>query len=165
MGLINQADGWSLPDELWERMQPLIPKIITDHPLGCHRGRVPDRVVMTAILFQLRTGCQWKALDGTGICSGSTAHRRFLEWTEAGVFLKFWKRGLLDYGKLKGIDWRWLSMDGAMTKAPLGGEKNGGQPYRSSEKGHQAQRAHRRTRRTARTRGGRSQPARQQAGS
>jgi hypothetical protein len=25
---------------------------------------------------------------------------------------------------LKGIDWKWQSMDGAMTKSPLGGEKN-----------------------------------------
>jgi hypothetical protein len=52
---------------------------------------------MNAILFVLRTGCQWNALNGTGICSSSTAHRRFLEWTEASVFLEFWRRGMLAY--------------------------------------------------------------------
>ena len=73
---------------------------------------------------------QWKALDHTTICSGSTAHLRFQEWVRAGVFLKLWEVGLERYDELKGLDWSWLSMDGAMTKAPLGGEKNRAQPDR-----------------------------------
>jgi transposase len=85
---------------------------------------VPDRQCLDGIFFVLRTGCQWKALDSTGICSGSTAHARFQEWVEAGVFLKFWEAGLTEYDELKEIDWDWLSMDGCITKAPLGGEKN-----------------------------------------
>lgn len=71
---------------------------------------------------------QWKALDQTGICSGSTAHLRFQEWVAAGVFWKLWQAGLERYDELKGLDWSWLSMDGAMTKAPLGGGKNRAQP-------------------------------------
>ena len=55
----------------------------------------------------------------TGICSSSSAHRRFLEWVEAGVFEHFWREGLLKYEETKGIDWSWLSLDGAMCKAPL----------------------------------------------
>ena len=77
-----------------------------------------------AIFFVLRTGSQWGALSATGICSKSPAHRRFTEWVEAGVFHEFWRQGLLSYDGLVGIDWEWLSADGAMTKAPLGGEKN-----------------------------------------
>jgi hypothetical protein len=34
----------------------------------CHRPRVDDRKAMDAIFYRLRTGCQWKALDATGIC-------------------------------------------------------------------------------------------------
>ncbi len=75
MGLVTKADGWRLSDEVWEKMAPLIPRPEDKHPLGCHRRCIPDRQVMQAILFVLRTGCQWKALDGTGLCSGSTAHR------------------------------------------------------------------------------------------
>ena len=116
-GLVTKDDGWHIPDVLWEKMKPLIPPG-KSHPLGCHNPRVPDRNAMNAIFFVLRTGCQWNALKATGICSSSSAHRRFLEWAEAGVFEKFWKQGLLKYDKLKGIDWSWLSMDGAMTKAP-----------------------------------------------
>ena len=77
----------------------------------------------------LRTGCQWKALDATGICSGSTAHLRFQEWVAAGVFLELGRVGLERYDELKGLDWSWLSMDGAMTKSPLGGGKNRPQPH------------------------------------
>jgi len=94
---------------------------------------------MDGIFFVLRTGCQWKALDATGICSGSTAHARFQEWVQAGVFLEFWKAGLLEYDELKGIDWEWLCMDGAMTKAPLAGEKSGQEPDRPGKTRSQAQ--------------------------
>lgn len=122
MGLITQDDGWRLSDELWSRMEGLLPegKI---HPLGCHRPRVPNRQAMNAILFVLRTGAQWNSLDATGICSCASAYRRFREWTDAGVFEAFWKQGLLAYDRIEGIDWSWLSLDGAMSKAPLSGSK------------------------------------------
>ena len=142
MGLVTRDDGWRIPDELWEEMQPLLPPP-KPHPLGCHNPRVPDRDAMNAILFVLRTGIQWNALDATGICSCSSAYRRFREWVDADVFFKFWKRGLLHYDKLKGIDWRWVSMDSAMTKAPLGGEKNRAEPDRSRQGRNQTKRADR----------------------
>ncbi len=135
MGLIRRDDKWKIPDFLWEQIKPLIPKG-KPHPLGCHRLRVPDRNAMEAILFVARTGCQWNALNRTGICSSSSAHRRFQEWTEEGVFEKIWKKGLLEYDKLKGINWRWLSLDGAITKAPLGGKKNRRKSDGQSKKRH-----------------------------
>ncbi|MGH8063760.1 MAG: IS5 family transposase [Candidatus Entotheonellia bacterium] len=119
--------AWRIPDELWEWIEPLLPPR-KPHPLGCHRPRVDDRQAMDAIFFVLRTGCQWNALNHPGICSSSAAHRRFQEWSAAGVFLKLWKSGLAAYEVLKGIDWEWLAMDGAMTKAPLGGKKVGKNP-------------------------------------
>ena len=96
------------------------------HPLGCHRARVPDRSALDAI-FVLRTGCRWNALNGTGICS-SSAHRRFQDWAEAGVFEMSWREGLLAYDALTGVDWTWSSVDGAMAKAPLVEEKTGPNP-------------------------------------
>lgn len=138
MGLITEDDGWRIPDDLWARMEPLLPPR-KPHRYGGHNPRVPDRKAMNAIVFVLRTGCQWNALDATGICSCSSAYRRFREWTEAGVFLDVWKQGLVQYDALVGIDWRWLAMDGAMTKAPLGGEKNRPQSDRSGQGGRQAQ--------------------------
>src|SRR3712207_3022733 len=105
---------------------------------------------MEAILFRLRTGCQWKALDATRFCPGSTAHDRFQEWVRAGVFLEMWKAGLFEYDCLRGIDWSFLSMDGCMTKAPLGGEKDRQEPHRPRQEGGQAQPAGRRPRRAGR---------------
>ena len=115
-------------DKLWEVLAPLFPQRVNTHPLGGGRPRVPNRTCANGIFYVLRTACQWKALDQTGICSGSTAHLRFQEWVAAGVFLKLWQAGLKCYDELKGLDWSWLSMDGAMTKAPLGGGKNRAQP-------------------------------------
>lgn len=138
MGLVVKDDGWRIPDELWEQMEPLLPPR-PSHPLGCHRPRVPDRDAMNAILFVLRTGCQWNALNGTGICSSSSAHRRFLEWAEAGVFLEFWGRGLLAYDALAGIEWEWLAADGALTKSPPRRRTKRAQSHRQSQIGGQAQ--------------------------
>ena len=127
MGKLVQDDGWRLPEALWAKMKPLLPER-PRHPLGCHNPRVDDRAAMDGIFFVLRTGCQWAALDATGICKKSSAHRRFMEWTQAGVFEAFWRQGLLAYDAFQEIDWTWLSADAAMTKAPLGGEKTGPNP-------------------------------------
>ena len=120
---------YRISNELWEKIEPLIPKHPNTHRFGGGRPRVPDRKAIDGIFFVLRTGCQWNALDETGICSSSTAHLRFQEWTKAGIFQKLWELALEDYDELKGIDWAWQSMDGAVTKAPLGGEKNRPKPY------------------------------------
>ena len=121
MGLVSKDDGWRIPDALWERIEPLLPERPA-HPLGCHNPRVPDRAAMNAILLVLRTGMQWNALDATGICSSSSAHRRFSEWTRAGVFERLWASELDAYDQEQGIEWDFLALDGAMSKAPLGGE-------------------------------------------
>ena len=44
------------------------------------------------------------------------------------MFVTLWAEGLQEYDALKGLDWRWTAMDGAMTKAPLGGERTGKNP-------------------------------------
>jgi hypothetical protein len=50
MGLVKKGDGWRIPDELWEQLEPLLP-LQPKHPLGCHHPRVPDRAAMNAILL------------------------------------------------------------------------------------------------------------------
>ena len=135
MGKIRSHERWLVSDELWSRMEPLLPKAPVPSPSRGGRPRVSDRDAMNGILFVLRTGCQWNALNATGICSSSTAHLRFQQWVRAGVFAKLWEAGLMEYDELKGLQWRWQAMDGAMTKAPLGGEKNRPQPHGSSQTG------------------------------
>ncbi|WP_438503407.1 IS5 family transposase [Corallococcus aberystwythensis] len=131
---MKKDDGWRVPDELWRRIEPLLPAR-PEHPLGCHNPRVPDRRALDGILLVLRTGMQWGALKATGLCHPSSAYRRFREWLAAGVFREFWRQGLLAYDGLAKIDWRWLALDGTLGKAPLGGEKTGPNPTDRAKRG------------------------------
>lgn len=154
------SDDWHIPDELWEAIAPLLPEHLNTHRFGGGRPRKPDRVCMEAILFVLRTGCQWKALNATKFCPASTAHDRFQEWVQARVFQKLWEHGLMAYDDWKGIDWSWLSMDGCMTKAPLGGEKDRQKSHRPGQEGQQTQPADRGRGHPGRTGRGWCQPSR-----
>ena len=131
----NVSADWRIPDELWERMEGLLPKYRPSPKGG--RPRLPLRQVADGIFYALRTGCQWKALPRE-FGSGSAVHGYFQEWARRGVFRKLWRLALEEYDELKGIQWEWQSMDGAMTKAPLGGEKNRQKPHRSRQIGCQA---------------------------
>lgn len=120
--------AYQISDELWAVLEPMLPVHVNTHRFGGVRPRTPERTCANAIFFVLRTGCQWGALDKTNICPHSTAHDRFLEWVATGVFEKLWQAGLEQFDELQGLDWEWLSMDGAMVKAPLGGKKKRAQP-------------------------------------
>jgi len=127
-------DEWRISDELWARIEPLLPKE-RPKPKG-GRPPMPNRPAMDAIFYVLRTGCQWKALP-RGLGAASTVHDRFQEWRQAGVFEALWRAGVLEYDRLKGVDWEWQAMDGAMTKAPLGGKRYRSQSHGSGQEGHQ----------------------------
>lgn len=156
---LERAAAWRIPDDLWAAIEWLIPEHPNRHPFGGGKPRTPDRVCMDAVFFVLRTGCPWKALDATVFCPGSTAHDRFQEWVQQGLFFEMWKAGLLEYDCLQGIDWSWLSLDGCLTKAPLGGEKDGQKPDRPGQTGRQTQPAGRGQRHPRRLGRGRGQPA------
>jgi len=135
--------GFRISDELWAVLQPLLPVHINTHRFGGGRPRVAERECADAIFYVLRTGGPWQALDQTELCAHSTAHDRFQEWVEADVFLKLWQAGVEQFDEVCGSEWDWLSMDGAMVKAPLGGEKNRAQSHGSRQGGSQTQEASR----------------------
>lgn len=124
-----------IPDALWQRIELFLP-IYKPSPKG-GRPRLPMRNVAGGILYVLATGCQWKAMPKQ-FGSGSAIHDYFQEWVELGVFQELWEFALSEYDELKGIEWKWQSMDGAMTKSPLGGEKNRQKPDRSGQAGGEA---------------------------
>jgi len=153
------AGTYRISDRLWSKIQPLLPVHVNRHRWGGGRPRVSDRRCLDAIFYVLRTGCQWGALDATNLCRRSTAHDRFQAWAKAGVFERLWEAGLTEYDELKGLDWSWLSMDGVMTKAPLGGGKNREKSHRSWQGGRQAVGADRGRRHPRGPDGRRGQPA------
>ena len=155
----HTTTGFRISDDLWAVLEPLVPVQVNTHRFGGGRPRVPDRACADAIFFVLRTGCQWHALDQTELCAHSTAHDRFQVWVQAGVFLKLWHAGVQQVEELCGIEGAWLAMDGAITKAPLGGEKNRSQSHRPGQVRRQAESADRRTRSADRPERGRGQSA------
>ena len=126
-------DGWRMPDELWERMELLLPKYRRSRKGG--RPRLSLRNVADGIFYVLRTGCQWKAASGVRIRQQFT---RLLPAVDAPRRVSpVMAHGVLSTDDLKGIKWEFQSIDGALTKAPLGGEKNRPQSHGSSEIGRQ----------------------------
>lgn len=118
------AKKYQISNGLWNKMKPLLPPPRKKKKDG--RPRMDDRRAMNAIVYVLRTGCQWNAIPRS-LGASSTVHDRFQEWVKDGVFRRFWKAGLMEYDEMEGIDGEWQAMDGAMTKAPLGGKRNGSQ--------------------------------------
>lgn len=132
MSARRSFDEYRVSDELWERMQRLLP-VYQASPKG-GRPRADLRRVVDGLFYCLRTGCHWKAIPPE-LCPGSTVHDYFQEWVELGVFEELWALALEEYDTLEGLDWEWQSVDGAMTKAPLGGENTGPNPTDRAKSG------------------------------
>jgi len=123
---------FQISDELWGRIEKILP--VHEPSAKGGRPREDNRKMMTGIFYILRTGCQWNALPRS-LGASSTVHDRFQEWERAGVFAELWQAGLAEYDEQAGIDWEWQSMDGAMTKAPLGGDATGPNPTDRAKSG------------------------------
>ncbi len=117
---------WSIPDELWTLIAP----VLGPEKAAGSVGRPPrcNRQIFDGILYVLRTGCQWHALPRRRYGPASTVHARFSEWARSGVFSAAWHQVLIYYDNTVGIDWKWQALDGAITKAPLGGDATGPSP-------------------------------------
>ncbi|MGI5359083.1 IS5 family transposase [Streptomyces sp. CA-252508] len=74
-----------VPDDLWERMAPLLPPAPERRHRHAGRLRVPDRAAFAGVMYVLRTGVAWRDVPAEAVgCSGVTAWRRLGEWTETG---------------------------------------------------------------------------------
>ena len=109
-------------DELWEVVQPLLPKE-PPKPQG-GRPRIDDRAALTGIVFVLKSGIPWEMLPKEMGCgSGSTCWRRLRDWQEAGVWEEL-HRVLLDrLGEANQVDWERASLDSASVPAKRGANK------------------------------------------
>lgn len=131
--------AWTISDEFWAAIKVYIPEASRDPAKEYKRkiggGRKPPdkRKILEAILYVLRTGCQWKSIP-----QGSNVHRYFQIWSAAGFFEAIWAAGLYEYDELIGLDWEWQSMDGCMTKAPLAVESVGKNPTDRGKNGDKA---------------------------
>ena len=109
---------WEVPDELWERIEPII--LEEDPPKARGRKRSDPRQMLNGIIFRLRSGCQWNRLPKE-LGDDSTIHRTFQRWVGTGVLHRMWGALVEGCEELDGVDWEWQAADGAMGKARFGG--------------------------------------------
>lgn len=158
-----KIQSWEVSDAFWERVEPYLPRTTRDpgkqytRKSGGGRKPMKARRIFEAIVYVLRTGCQWKALPKERFGSPSSIHAYFQRWEKAGVFLKLWEAGLAEYDEMEGISWQWQSIDGAMNKAPLAQEEVGRNPTDRGKKRKQTKSVGRRTWRPALARRDRGQ--------
>jgi transposase len=121
-------------EPIWEQFSALLPDRKTDHPRGCHRPRIPDRVVFEKLVAVLVFGCAyWRIADEE--CSASTLRRRRDEWIEAGVMDELREMALEAYDRFLGLELTHLAVDCCITKAPCGGEMAGRNPVDRGKRG------------------------------
>jgi transposase len=117
-------DRYRMPDELWIRMESLLPDLpVYASPKGGRPRLQKRRPIADGIFYKMRTGCQWNAIPRV-FGASSTIHHYFQEWVELGVFERLWELALAEYEELRGTSWKHQSLDTASVKAPLGGEKS-----------------------------------------
>lgn len=115
-------------DELWSRIEPLIPKKKAPTSRG-GRPPLPDRAALTGIIFVLKSGIPWEMLPKEMGCgSGMTCWRRLRDWQAAGVWDRLHELLLAELREADMIDWSRAAVDSGSVRAVGGGDKTGPNP-------------------------------------
>ena len=109
---------WEIPDDLWERIEPVLLEL--DLPKARGRKRVDQRNMLEGVIFRMRSGCQWNYLPRE-LGDDSTIHRTFQRWVGCGVLEGIWAALVEECRELDGVNREWQSADCSMGKARLGG--------------------------------------------
>ncbi|MHA6761351.1 IS5 family transposase [Streptacidiphilus sp. PAMC 29251] len=126
-----------LLEPLWDQFAALLPargEFAADHPLGCHRRRVPDRTVFEHIVLALVHGSGYERIATPG-CSDRTIRRRVKEWAGLGIAEQVHALAREAYDRMIGLGLSKISVDGCITKAPSGGDKAGRSPVDRGKQG------------------------------
>ena len=124
-----------LIEPIWEQFATLLPPRKVDvHPLGCHRHRVPDRLIFDKLVQVLVFGCAYERIADE-LCSATTLRRRRDEWIDSGAMEKLREIVLEAYDKLIGLELSDVAVDCCLTKAPCGGERAGRNPVDRGKQG------------------------------
>jgi transposase len=121
-------------EPLWQQFAALLPKRKVNHPLGCHRPRIPDRVLLEKLVQVLVFGCAYHRIADES-CSATTLRDRRDEWIELGVIDALREVVLEAYDRLIGLELSEVAVDCCITKAPCGGQKAGRSPVHRGKRG------------------------------
>jgi transposase len=123
-----------LPDELWQIIEPLLPKWVPSPKGG--QPPIPDRRVLTGILFVLKTGIPWEDLPCEMNCgSGMTCWRRLRDWQQDGTWDKIHQELLSRLRGADKIDWSRALIDSSSVRSAYGGEGTGPSPVDRAKSG------------------------------
>jgi transposase len=123
-----------LIEPIWQQLVVLLPERHSSHPLGCHRPRIPDRIVFEKLAQVLVFGCAYEKI-ADGSCSATTLRRRRDEWIAAGVIDSLREMALEAYDRMVGLEPSDVAVDSCITKAPCGGQKAGRSPVDRGKRG------------------------------
>jgi hypothetical protein len=123
-------------DPIFHLVESLIPAP-PDHPLGCHRPRVPNRVIFRGLLLRLVTGASWDTIEVLldHAVSDTTLRTRRDEWINSGLFVKLLAHTAAAYHQVIGIDLTDLFIDGCNNRALEGGNETGLDPKHPGKRG------------------------------
>ena len=111
-------------DDLWTRVEPVLPKRRPRQRQHAGRKPIPDRAVLTGSLFVLRSGIPWKMLPKEMGCgSGSTCWRRLVRWQRAGVWKRLHRVLLTELRRRGQLDLARAVVDRSSLRALRGGKK------------------------------------------
>ena len=111
-------------DDLWTRIEPLLPKRKRRDRQHAGRKPIADRAVLTGILFVLRSGIPWNMLPKEMGCGcGSTCWRRLVRWQRAGVWKRLHGALLTELGRRGELDLARAVVDSSSLRALRGGKK------------------------------------------
>jgi transposase len=72
------------------------------------------------LVYVLTSGCVWRYLPPSFGVTVPTAHRRFSEWTKAGLWPRLHRAVLEELGSQGEVDWSRAVLDGASVRAKKG---------------------------------------------
>lgn len=128
--------GWTVPDGFWEIARPSLP-LARVRPQGGGTRNTPDEAVFAAIVYVLVSGCAWRALPPCFGISKSTAHRRLLIWSRAGVWAKLHQAVLDELAAADLLDLSRVVLDSAHVRAKRGGRTCRPEPRGPGQAGFQ----------------------------
>ena len=124
---------WIVSDELWELVEPLLPKKERRFRYPGRR-RLPDREALQGILLVLHTGIAWRHLPlELGFGSGATCWRRLDEWQRAGVWERLHAELLSRLRAAGEIEWSRAVADSSHVQAKKGAPKRAGARWTEAE--------------------------------
>ncbi len=123
---------WRVSDVMWEILEPIILEL--DPPNAIGRTRIDARAAFDAIIYVMRSGCQWNQLP-SDYPDDSSVHRTMQRWIAQDVFGHLWASLVLLCELLDAVDWEWQAADTAMGKARSGGDQVGPNPTDRAKEG------------------------------